>query len=176
MIARLLELDAGVSQKIRLTEQTGILRRLAILLAHSGDSWFWLLGLALLYWLGSEAWKDLAVWLGASILATAAVVFIIKLAIRRQRPAGEWGAIYRKTDPHSFPSGHAARAALLATLVLASAAGWAGWLLAVWALLVILARVAMGLHYLSDVLAGALLGFTIACGVLWFFPAPPAPF
>ena len=176
MIDHLLQLDADFTQRIRVAENPGIIRSLAILFAHSGDSWFWLLGLAALYWLGSDPWKALAIWMAASILVTAAVVFSIKLATRRQRPEGEWGAIYRKTDPHSFPSGHAARAALLATLALGLGPAWFGLLLLAWAPLVILARVAMGLHYLSDVLAGALLGIMIGCGVLFFFPLPPIPF
>ena len=41
---------------------------------------------------------------------------------------------------------------------------WFGLLLLIWAPLVGLARVAMGVHYLSDVLAGMLLG--VAIGVL----------
>ncbi|OGO33369.1 MAG: hypothetical protein A2Z16_10660 [Chloroflexi bacterium RBG_16_54_18] len=176
MINKLLQLDADFTQRIRITEKTGITRSLAILFAHSGDSWFWLLGLAALYWLGSDPWKARAIWMAVSILATAALVFTIKLVTRRQRPEGEWGAIYRRTDPHSFPSGHAARAALLATLAFGSGPAWFGWLLLAWAPLVIIARVAMGLHYLSDVLAGALLGFMIGCGVLFFFPPPPIPF
>jgi len=176
MINKLLQLDADFTQRIRIAEQSGLIRRLAILFAHSGDSWFWLLGLAVLYWLGSEPWNVRAIWMAFSILVLAVLVFLIKLAIRRERPEGEWGAIYRKTDPHSFPSGHAARAALLATLALGSGPAWFGWLLLCWAPLVLLARVAMGVHYLSDVLAGALLGFMVGCVVLFFFPVPPIPF
>ena len=52
----------------------------------------------------------------SGILILAALVLAIKFLVRRQRPEGEWGAIYRNTDPHSFPSGHAARAVLLAGL------------------------------------------------------------
>ncbi len=176
MINKLLQVDADLTQRIRIAESPGIIRSLAILFAHSGDSWFWLLGLAVLYWLGSDPWNTRAIWMAVSILVTAALVFSIKLVTRRQRPAGEWGAIYRKTDPHSFPSGHAARAALLATLALGLGPAWFGWLLLAWAPLVILARAAMGLHYLSDVLAGALLGVMIGCGVLLFFPPPIIPF
>ncbi len=40
----------------------------------------------------------------------------IKFTIKRSRPEGEWGAIYRNSDPHSFPSGHATRAIMLAVL------------------------------------------------------------
>jgi undecaprenyl-diphosphatase len=101
------------------------------------------------------------------IALTAAIVFIIKLLVRRQRPAGEWGEFYRKTDPHSFPSGHAARATLLAIIAIGSGSPWFALTLCLWAPLVILARVAMGVHYLSDVLAGALLG--VALGILITF-------
>jgi len=93
-----------------------------------------------------------------SIAALAASVLLIKLVVRRRRPEGEWGAIYRSTDPHSFPSGHAARAILLAMLAAAWGPGWLAAVLLPWAPLVALARVAMGLHYLSDVVAGAALG------------------
>jgi undecaprenyl-diphosphatase len=66
--------------------------------------------------------------------------------------------MYRATDPHSFPSGHAARVVLIAVLAIGLGPGWLAVLLCIWAPLVALARVAMGLHYLSDILAGAGLG------------------
>jgi len=94
------------------------------------------------------------------ILVLALIVTALKFSIRRRRPEGEWGAIYRSTDPHSFPSGHAARAALLAVSSLVWGPSWLGALLVLWAPIVSLARVAMGLHYLSDVIAGATLGVT----------------
>lgn len=163
---RWLELDAQVSQRLRVAERPGILRTLAALLAHSGDSWFWFLGLGCLWWFADAAWKHWAVVLLLSILATAGVVMAIKFTVRRRRPEGDWGNIYRSTDPHSFPSGHAARAALLALLSLGLGPTWLGVLLVAWAPLVSLARVSMGVHYLSDVLAGALLGLGMAGVIL----------
>lgn len=100
-----------------------------------------------------------------SILVAALVVFAVKLIVRRRRPEGEWGKFYRSTDPHSFPSGHAVRAMMLAVIMLGMSPG-VGVLLMVWAPLVGLARVAMGVHYLSDVLAGMLLGLLIGGLVL----------
>lgn len=153
-----LEQDAQLSTRLHIAEKPGPLRQLAIFFGHSGDSWFWGIGLALVMWLASPAWKQVAQALFIGIALTAIVVLIIKFSVRRSRPAGEWGQIYRKTDPHSFPSGHAARAAMLAVLGLALGPAWFGALLVVWAPLVGLARVATGLHFISDVLAGWVLG------------------
>ena len=92
---------------------------------------------------------------------TALVAVGMKQVIRRRRPEGDWGLVYRSTDPHSFPSGHAARAFMLA--VIATGLGPAGMAIAlwVWAPLVALARVAMGVHYLSDVVAGLVVGLLV---------------
>ncbi len=162
---RILELDRRWTARLRVAERPGALRRLAALLAHSGDSWLWLLGLLVVWWKGDPRWRAWAVDYGSAVISLAIVVLAIKFAVRRQRPAGEWGAIYRNTDPHSFPSGHAARAFLLAALSLGLGPAWLAPLLLIWAPLVSLARVAMGVHYLSDVVVGALLG--CLAGGLW---------
>jgi len=162
----LLEADAHWSARLNLAERPGLLRRVAGLLAHSGDSWFWGVGLLLVWVLSGPFWKSWSILLVAAIVLTAGLVMGVKLLVRRRRPEGEWGAIYRRTDPHSFPSGHAARAALLATLIAGWGPAWLAPILLVWAALVILARVAMGLHFLSDVIAGALLGVLVGMGIL----------
>jgi undecaprenyl-diphosphatase len=167
---KILQFDEKFTKRLSIANKPGPLRRIAILFAHSGDSWFWGLGLVLLWWLGDETWKARAVAMILGIFVTAILVFIIKFTVRRKRPAGDWGNVYRKTDPHSFPSGHAARVAMLAVVAVGLGPAWFGILLLTWAPLVILARVAMGVHYLSDVLAGALLGVAIGMGILIFIP------
>jgi undecaprenyl-diphosphatase len=158
----LLELDARFSGQLRVAEKPGILRNFAIFLAHSGDSWFWGLALVLGWFFSTSAWRQWEVVEFFGILGLAGVVLAIKFLVRRERPQGEWGSIYRNTDPHSFPSGHAARAFLIAVVGTALAPLWLVILLWVWAPLVSLARVAMGVHYLSDVVAGAILGVIVA--------------
>jgi len=155
---------------LRVAEKPGILRNIAIFLAHSGDSWFWGLALILCWFFSSSAWKQWGVVEFFGILGLAGVVLTVKFLVRRKRPEGEWGSIYRNTDPHSFPSGHAARAFLIAVVATALAPLWLVILLWVWAPLVSLARVAMGVHYLSDVVAGALLGATIGLIGLQIYP------
>lgn len=164
-IESLLELDARWSRRLRVAEKPGGLRTLAAVLAHSGDSWFWLAGLALVWLLGAPYWKSRALALAAAVLVTAVLVMAVKFTVRRRRPEGEWGAIYRSTDPHSFPSGHAARAVMLAVLMFGLGPAWLGALLLVWSPLVALARVAMGVHYLSDVVAGGVVGIVMGIGL-----------
>ena len=160
--------DARLSVRLQIARRPGLLRRLAILLAHSGDSWFWLLGLGVVWLVGPEAWKGRVLLLAAGILFTAVLVLALKFTIRRQRPEGDWGAIYRRTDPHSFPSGHAARAFLLPVLAVATGPAWFAASLWIWAPLVGLARVAMGVHYISDILVGTVLGMVIGLIFLQF--------
>jgi undecaprenyl-diphosphatase len=167
MLQKILGLDETYTRRMRVAEKPGLVRDLAILFAHSGDSWVWLPGLGLLAWFSSSGWRERYVWMVVGIVITALIVFAIKFTVRRRRPEGEWGGIYRLTDPHSFPSGHAARAVMLAVLGLGLGPTWLGIVLLVWAPLVVLARVAMGVHYLSDVLAGALLGLAIGLAVPW---------
>ncbi len=63
-------------------------------------------------------------------------------------------------------AGHAARAFLIA--VLATGLGPAGLAVVLWAWapLVSLARVAMGVHYVSDVVAGCIVGVLMGIAVL----------
>jgi undecaprenyl-diphosphatase len=59
---------------------------------------------------------------------------------------------------------------LLAALVTAMGPGWLAAMLIAWAPLVALARVAMGLHYLSDVVAGIVIGGLAAAAAIVVFP------
>ena len=163
-LVNLLQLDAEISRRLRLAERSSRLHTIAAILAHSGDSWFWLGALAVIWLLGTPYWKDRATTMALGILIPAVLVMALKFTIRRKRPSGEWGAIYRRTDPHSFPSGHAARAAMLMILGLSLGPPWLGVLLLVWAPLVTLARVSVGVHYISDVAAGFVIG--ILTGIL----------
>jgi undecaprenyl-diphosphatase len=157
-LRKLLDKDANISNRLRVAENPGLLRAFAMLLAHSGDSWFWAMGIILVWFSTNPYWKSRALIFGISVVITAVLVLTIKFTVKRRRPEGNWGEIYRSTDPHSFPSGHAARSFMLAILAIGLGPTWFAIILVIWAPLVGLARVAMGVHYLSDIIAGALIG------------------
>ena len=140
----------------------GIVRRAAILAARSGDGWL-VLPIVLACWpLGARAVLSLAI----CIVATAVVVFALKFSIRRSRPEGEWGGGYRRFDPHSFPSGHAARVGAMATFVALVGPWPLAIAVAAWACAVAFSRVALGVHYVSDVVAGVALGIVMGAGTV----------
>ena len=154
------ETDRRLTAHLQLGDEDKIERRLIGLAAHSGDSWLILLGLGLIWLIGDAAWQALAIQTVIAIIVLAIFVGLIKFTFRRKRPEGDWGQIYRKTDPHSFPSGHAARATLLVVLAFGSVPAWLGLLVLVWAIVVSLSRIVMGLHFVSDVVVGSFIGFS----------------
>ena len=167
---KMASLDEKITDALRLKKTSGKTRSFAIFFAHSGDSWFILLALFIVWLLTRGSWHHTMAVMAASTIALAVVVLVIKFSIRRRRPEGEWGAIYRKSDPHSFPSGHAARVTMLAVLAILFGPFWFALALVIWAPLVSLARVAMGVHYFSDILGGFVLGIIAASG---FFALAP---
>jgi undecaprenyl-diphosphatase len=93
-------------------------------------------------------------------------VVIVKMFVKRSRPQGTAGRIYRKLDPYSFPSGHAARAAILSILTLVMGPVAAFIAIVSWSPIMVLSRIAIGIHYVLDVIAGILLGAALAALVL----------
>ncbi len=167
----LLEIDNRLSKNLGVAEKPGLLRSVAVIFAHSGDLWFWGLAMIIVWVLGNSFWKQWALVVLGAISVMAPLVLALKFRIRRKRPDGLWGMIYRKTDPHSFPSGHAARSFLIAVLVTGLGPVWLAAALWVWAPLVSIARVAMGVHYVFDVLGGLVLG--VLAGLLILHLLPP---
>ncbi len=134
-------------------------------LAHLGDGTLVFGALALAYWWGWQfdrpSLQNAIFAILLSIMATALVVFVIKYTLRRERPRDPAGFVTIQYDKYSFPSGHSARMASLAVAVLFFNLPL-GLALSALAVVVAFARVLVGVHFLSDVLAGLLLGAVMA--------------
>jgi undecaprenyl-diphosphatase len=156
------EFDTRLSTQLCYAERPGILRTLAAIVTHSADGVYVLVILGLIYALGEPVWRQRALLMAAADLSTFLVVQTIKFVVRRRRPPGKWGRIYRRIDPYSFPSGHAARGGALALAGIVLGPVWLSPVLAVWGLSVAFSRVVLGVHYLSDAVLGFLLGASVA--------------
>ncbi|MEL7059891.1 MAG: phosphatase PAP2 family protein [Acidobacteriota bacterium] len=90
---------------------------------------------------------------------------LLKNSTARVRPLEFADGTFQMTvaplDKYSFPSGHTLHAVSFAVLVTAYFPAL-GWVLIPFALLVAMSRVVLGLHYPTDVVAGAALGLTLA--------------
>ncbi|MFE6040635.1 bifunctional phosphatase PAP2/diacylglycerol kinase family protein [Streptomyces sp. NPDC056452] len=133
--------------------------------------------------LGSSARSRRAALRGIASLAvaSAAINTVGKGAVRRERPILDLVPVIRqlKRQPFttSFPSGHAASAAAFATGVALESKGW-GAVVAPVAVAVAASRVYTGVHYPSDVVAGAALGIGAAFALRGVVPTRgqlPAP-
>ena len=168
-LTKLFQIDAQISERIRNRSYSSLSKQVLAILAHSADSWYWVIGLGIIWFFGSHEWRILIQLLLLGIILTALFVQGLKFIIKRPRPEGEWGEIYRRSDPHSFPSGHAARAMMLTFLILLAGPLWLGLLMMAWTFSVAVARIALGVHFLSDILGGIVIGLTFAGIVFLLF-------
>jgi undecaprenyl-diphosphatase len=112
-------------------------------------------------------------WLAGSLVAPAAIVlnFAVKKSVGRQRPViTEHPPLARAPSKLSFPSAHATSSAAAAT-AMGRIAPTARLPLAALATAICVGRPYLGMHYPSDVAAGAVLG--VALGKLAPLPAAP---
>jgi undecaprenyl-diphosphatase len=151
-------LDTSLTKPLVLPEKRRLIRFCALGLAHSGDLPIWVAMLAIAWICGNDAWKLRAVITLAGLALVEIVVIGVKTIVRRQRPPGSHGLVYRKADPYSFPSGHAARAVLLSLVAMRLGPDTAFIAIIAWSPLMVISRIAIGIHYVLDIIAGAMLG------------------
>ncbi len=167
---RLVDFDQQVSACLAIPREARLLRLLALIAAHSGNSPFWLTGAVVAIWRGNGIWRDLGWRVLIGTLAAGAVTTICKWIFHRQRPPehGTGRGFYTWFDRHAFPSGHAGRSACLVVLLAPLCPPWGSVLLTFWAGLVGLARVMLQVHFISDILGGWVVGLLIGIALLAF--------
>lgn len=122
---------------------------------------FWGLLCVLLFVFGGEKGKKAVILTLIALMIGFALTEILKYMIDRPRPYHEVKAIMVTTESgSSFPSGHSTIAFAACTL-LGLEYGYL-YLFIAFASLIALSRIYLGVHYPSDVVAGALLGIFIA--------------
>lgn len=133
-----------------------------------GDGLFWYGLMLLLPVLHGAEGLAASTRLAAAALLGMAIYRLLKERLARERPCKLHPHIRagaRALDRYSFPSGHTLHAVSF-TIIATAAFPALGWLLVPFTVLVAMSRVFLGLHYPSDVVAGALIGVALARLVL----------
>lgn len=105
--------------------------------------------------------KKQAIFIGETFLVSAFITTALKYTVKRERPFDSYSDIEKETSApgYSFPSGHTSLAFATATSLSMAYPKW--YVIApsfVWASAVGYSRMDLGVHYPTDVLAGAIIG------------------
>lgn len=170
-ITRLESLDRVLCFQINQLGVWPVVRQPFRWISRLGDGVIWYVVMLLLPLLYGKAGLALSLQLALTGLLGTWVYLLLKKGTGRPRPCDAWQEIEAHIAPldrFSFPSGHTLHAVtfscLLGSVFLALTP-----LLLGFALLVALSRMVLGLHYPTDVLAGALLGWGMAELSLWVY-------
>jgi YegS/Rv2252/BmrU family lipid kinase len=121
-----------------------------------------------------------AAWTVGVMVGASLTVYLLKRWFQRDRPV--WNDPIHALDSYSFPSGHASGiasamgVAIVLTLVFVRRQSLRRGLTALWVLLVVLVgldRIFLGVHNVSDVVAGYAVGiFWVLLGLVVYHPTP----
>jgi membrane-associated phospholipid phosphatase len=136
--------------------------------------------LALAGGLAARNHRRAAVWLVGVMLGASLTTYFLKRFFQRDRPV--WEDPVHQLNSFAFPSGHssgiaaAMGIAIVLTVMLVRRRGLRRGLVSLWVFLIVLVgadRILLGVHHLSDVVAGYAVGFFwVLLGMVLYHPAP----
>lgn len=156
--------DHKLMHKVNTWSAPKWIRFSAILATRAGDGWLWgLAGLFVLVFGGQDRFFALAS-AGAAALAGIGIFVLLKNFSGRKRPCEIEPHCWAKLlppDRFSFPSGHTITA-FAVTIAMSEFYPTLFPVLLLCAICIAGSRILLGMHFLSDVLAGAALGTGLA--------------
>lgn len=163
-ISRMNHIDSALCVKVSQVSQYRLVRDWFRLMSRLGDGVFWyamLLGILLVQ--GEAAWLPVLHIVVTGLLGTLIYKWL-KGKTLRPRPYQVLQDVWltgKPLDYFSFPSGHTLHATAFTCMTLAYYPSLA-ILVIPFCMMVAISRVVLGLHYPSDVLAGAVIGVALS--------------
>jgi len=164
LIARFDLVEYGICRRLNQGTAARPLRLLLRVASRLGDGavWYLLVVVLPLYYGGAAVRTSLS--MAGTGLAGVVLYKWLKASLVRELPFIRHPSIDRAMAPldrYSFPSGHTMHAVAFTWLAM-GAYPELGWALIPLAVLIAISRVALGLHYPSDVVAGGAIGAILA--------------
>jgi len=164
--------ERAVCLRVNLGCRRSLARAFFVAASRLGDGLVWYALIASLALTGGEAGAAVALEMAVAGAVGALLYKVLKQRLVRERPCVSHEGILAGTAPldrYSFPSGHTLHAVCFTVLAVSHDASLALVLVPL-ALAIAASRVVLGLHYPSDVAAGALIGASLAVVTTGFWP------
>lgn len=171
VLQRFVELELGFCRQVNQSLGAPVIQRFFAIISRLGDGVFWYSLIACLPFIYGWQAVETSVMMIIAGVANLLIYKLLKKLTERERPCSTSADIIpgaRLLDHYSFPSGHTLHAVGF-TILAVTAYPLLGWVLIPFAVLVAMSRVILGLHYPTDVAAGAGIGATIAVVVIKLF-------
>jgi undecaprenyl-diphosphatase len=166
LLDRLNDIEAPLCRAASIRGEALDTQRFYGVVSRLGDGIFWYLVMAILPVIHGRAGIAAAAHMLIVGLVSLLAYKLLKHLTGRRRPCDQFSDVRRHApmlDLYSFPSGHTMHAVGF-TAVLLTHFPTLGLLVAPFAFLVASSRLVLGLHYPSDVIAGAIIGGLVAGG------------
>lgn len=163
-LERLAAWDRGLCRRFNRASRFTAPRLVLVAASRLGDGLFWYALMAVLLATGGAKGAAAVLHMCATGVVCTVLYRTIKRRTSRPRPYAAHAGITlcaAPLDRYSFPSGHTLHAVSF-TIIALGYYPQLFWLLAPFTGLVALSRVVLGLHYPTDVLAGAAIGAGVA--------------
>jgi len=163
-LLRLHQLDVLIFHWTMKRKRLELIARLARCVSHSADGFFYPLLALGLYLVNPDRGAPFAASMALAFMLERPLYWVLKNTLKRRRPPSAlpgFQSFIIPSDQFSFPSGHTSGAFVTAMLLCLFFPALSVPAL-VWAALVGASRVTLGVHFPTDIVAGATMGATLA--------------
>lgn len=126
------------------------------IVSRTGDGHLYAILGAMLWFFDGRVGEDFFTSALGAFAIELPIYLILKNTIKRDRPK-QLPVFIEPSDRYSLPSGHTAAAFIVAVMFAHFYPEYGSFAL-IWAMLIGMSRVFLGVHYVTDILAGMLLG------------------